>query len=203
MHTQIKICGITSNTIINLCEKLKVQYLGFVFYPKSPRNLSINQAEKLTSEISTNIKKVAVVVNPNDEFLDKIKFYFDYFQLHGSEDNNRITEIKKKFRKKIIKTIKIKDQNDLQKISLYRDADEILLDSPAMEKSETFSFNLLNNIDISSYFLAGGINVSNVDKALQYTSKIDISSGVEISPGIKDEKKIIDFINKVQSYAKD
>jgi len=202
MHTQIKICGITSNTIINLCEKLKVQYLGFVFYPKSPRNLSINQAEKLTSEISTNIKKVAVVVNPNDEFLDKIKFYFDYFQLHGSEDNNRITEIKKKFRKKIIKTIKIKDQNDLQKISLYRDADEILLDSPAMEKSETFSFNLLNNIDISSYFLAGGINVSNVDKALQYTSKIDISSGVEISPGIKDEKKIIDFINKVQSYAK-
>ena len=202
MHTQIKICGITSNTIINLCEELKVHYLGFVFYPKSPRNLSINQAEKLTSGVSTNIKKVAVVVDPNNEFLDKIKVFFDYFQLHGSEDNNRIIEIKKKFKKKIIKAIKIKDQNDLQKISLYRDADEILLDSPTMEKSETFNFNVLNNIDISSYFLAGGINVSNVCKALQYTSKIDISSGVEISPGIKDEKKIIDFINKVQSYAK-
>jgi len=71
-----------------------------------------------------------------------------------------------------------------------------------MEKSETFNFNLLNNIDINSYFLAGGINVSNVERALKYTSKIDISSGVEISPGIKDEKKIIDFMNKVQSYAK-
>jgi len=202
MHTQIKICGITSNTIINLCEKLKVNYLGFVFYPKSPRNLSINQAEKLISGMSANIKKVAVVVDPNNEFLDKIKAFFDYFQLHGSEDNNRITEIKKEFKKKIIKAIKIKYQNDLKKISLYKDADEILLDSPAMEKSETFNFNLLNNIDISSYFLAGGINVSNVNKVLQYTSKIDISSGVEISPGIKDEKKIIDFINKVQSYAK-
>jgi len=202
MHTEIKICGITSNAIINLCEKLKVNYLGFVFYPHSPRNLSINQAEKLTSEVSTNIKKVAVVVDPNNEFLDKIKVFFDYFQLHGTEDNNRIIEIKKKFKKKIIKAIKIKDQNDFQKILLYKDADEILLDSPAMEKSETFKFNLLNNIDVSSYFLAGGINVSNVNKALQYTTKIDISSGVEISPGIKDEKKIIDFINKVQSYAK-
>jgi len=202
MHTQIKICGITSNAIINLCEKLNVHYLGFVFYPHSPRNLSINQAEKLTSEVSTNIKKVAVVVDSNNEFLDKIKVFFDYFQLHGTEDNNRIIEIKKKFKKKIIKAIKIKDQNDLQKILLYKDADEILLDSPAMEKSETFNFNLLNNIDVSSYFLAGGINVSNVGRALQYTSKIDISSGVEIEPGIKDGKKIIDFINKVQSYAK-
>jgi len=202
MQTQIKICGITSNTIINLCEKLKVHYLGFVFYPKSPRNLSINQAKKLTSGVSTKIKKVAVVVNPNNEFLDKIKVFFDYFQLHGSEDNNRIKEIKKKFKKKIIKAIKIKDQNDFQKISLYKDADEILLDSPAMEKSEIFNFNLLNNIDISPYFLAGGINISNVDRALKYTSKIDISSGVEISPGIKDEKKIIDFINKIESYAK-
>jgi len=71
-----------------------------------------------------------------------------------------------------------------------------------MEKSKTFNFNLLKNINISSYFLAGGINSSNVDKVLKYTSKIDISSGVEISPGIKDEKKIIDFINKVQSHAK-
>jgi len=202
MHTQIKICGINSNAIISLCEKLKVNYLGFVFYPKSPRNLSINQAEKLTSEVSTKIKKVAVVVDPSNKFLDKIKVFFDYFQLHGSEDNNRIKEIKKKFKKKIIKAIKIKDLNDLQKISLYKNADEILIDSPAMEKSETFNFNLLKNIDISSYFLAGGINVSNVHRALQYTSKIDISSGVEISPGVKDEKKIIDFLNKVQSYAK-
>jgi len=202
MHAQIKICGITSKKIINLCEKLKVGYLGFVFYPKSPRNLSLNQAEKLSFGVSKNIKKVAVVVDPNDDFLEKIKFFFDYFQLHGSEDNNRIKEIKKKFKKKIIKTIKIKDQNDLQKISLYKNADEILLDSPAMEKSKTFNFNLLKNINISSYFLAGGINSSNVDKVLKYTSKIDISSGVEISPGIKDEKKIIDFINKVQSHAK-
>jgi len=202
MNTQIKICGITSKTIINLCVKLKINYLGFVFYPKSPRNLSINQAEKLTSGISANIKKVAVVVDTNNEFLDKIKVFFDYFQLHGSEDNNRIKEIKKIFKKKIIKAIKIKNQNDLQKISLYKNADEILLDSPAMEKSELFNFKLLENIDISSYFIAGGINSSNVEKALQYTSKIDISSGVEISPGIKDEKKIIDFVNKVQSYAK-
>jgi len=83
MHAQIKICGITSKKIINLCEKLKVGYLGFVFYPKSPRNLSLNQAEKLSFGVSKNIKKVAVVVDPNDDFLEKIKFFFDYFQLHG------------------------------------------------------------------------------------------------------------------------
>ena len=79
MQTQIKICGITSNAIINLCEKLKVNYLGFVFYSKSPRNLSINQAEQLISGVSTNIKKVAVVVDPNNEFLDKIKVFLIIF----------------------------------------------------------------------------------------------------------------------------
>lgn len=77
----------------------------------------------------------------------------------------------------------------------------MLIDTPAMEKSELFNFELLKNTNISSYFLAGGININNVTQALQYTSKLDISSSLESEPGIKDLDKIKTFMQKVKEYA--
>jgi len=201
MSALIKICGMNNAEMIKTAISNKVDYLGFVFYEKSPRNLTIDEAKVLTNLVPPNIKKVAVLVDPDDNFLEQIKKLFDFFQLHGSETNQRIKAIKSKFNNKIIKTVKIKTKEDLEQINKFKDADDLLIDTPAMERSETFDFNLLKGVDISSYFLAGGINIKNVDQALKHSRKLDLSSGLEIKPGMKDAKKIIEFMNKVKNNA--
>ena len=105
MHPKVKICGMTDATTIQTAIKHKVDYLGFVFYPKSPRNLTPEQAKELTKNIPQNVKRVAVLVNAKDEFIEQIKDYFDCFQLHGHEDVKRIKELKQKFNKEIIKAL--------------------------------------------------------------------------------------------------
>ena len=201
MSALIKICGMNNAEMIKTAISNKVDYLGFVFYEKSPRNLTVDEAKVLTNLVPTNIKKVAVLVDPDDNFLEQIKTLFDFFQLHGSETNQRIKAVKSKFNNKIIKAVKIKTKEDLEQINKFKDADDLLIDTPAMERSETFDFNLLKGVDISSYFLAGGINIKNVDQALKHSRKLDLSSGLEIKPGMKDAKKIIEFMNKVKNNA--
>jgi phosphoribosylanthranilate isomerase len=201
MSALIKICGMNNAEMIKTAISNKVDYLGFVFYEKSPRNLTVDEAKVLTNLVPTNIKKVAVLVDPDDNFLEQIKKLFDFFQLHGSETNQRIKAVKSKFNNKIIKAVKIKTKEDLEQINKFKDADDLLIDTPAMERSETFDFNLLKGVDISSYFLAGGINIKNVDQALKHSRKLDLSSGLEIKPGMKDAKKIIEFMNKVKNNA--
>ena len=93
MHPKVKICGMTDAETIQTAIQHKVDYLGFVFYKKSPRNLTIEKAKQLTKNIPTNVKRVAVLVNEGDEFIEQIKNFFDYFQLHGDEDLKRIKEI--------------------------------------------------------------------------------------------------------------
>lgn len=203
MNATIKICGLKDHDAIHAAIDCGTNFLGFVCdYPKSPRNLSPFQLKEIISKIKkSNSSKVAVTVDPNDNLIDAIKDSVDYIQLHGSESNNRVLEIKKKFKLKIIKAIKITTEKDFQQINQYPDADDLLLDTPGMEKSELFNFELLKNKNISSYFLAGGINIDNVEQALQYTAKLDISSSLESKPGIKDLEKIKKFMNKVKKYA--
>ena len=180
----------------------KVDYLGFVFYKKSPRNLTIEKAKQLTKNIPTNVKRVAVLVNEGDEFIEQIKNFFDYLQLHGDEDLKRINEIKEKFNKKIIKAIKITDEKSAKTFSTFEEqVDMLLLDSPAMEKTAKFDWQILTKLKITKpYLVAGSININNVDEILKYNpSGIDISAGVESSPGIKSNEKIIEFLDKVKS----
>jgi len=141
------------------------------------------------------------MVDPNDRIIEQIHHHVDFIQLHGSETNERIIDIKSRFNLRIIKAIKIKEGEDLQQIDLYPAADDLLLDTPALATSELFNFNLLDNLNISSYFLAGGINITNIHQALHFTSKIDISSGVESEPGVKDINKIKDFMDEVKRHA--
>ena len=129
-----------------------------------------------------------------------LKDICDYIQCHGDETNDRINDIKTKFNIKIIKAIKIKNASSLQEIPKYSAADEILIDTPAMEKTQTFDFKILKGLDITRYFLAGGITTENLKFAMQYTNKIDVSSGLESVKGIKDNKKIEKFLNLVKSY---
>jgi phosphoribosylanthranilate isomerase len=199
MPKELKICGIGSESIIKkIVEKGGCKYLGFVFYSKSPRNLSIEKSKKLTSIVPSHIKKVAVLVNPDNNFVDKIKDQFDYLQLYETKPT-KIKELKLIFKKKIIQSIKVKKEEDIYLYKQYLGiADEFLFDSSAMEKSSMFNWNFLKNIKIRNWFLAGGINIDNINEALKIAQKIDISSSLEDNPGEKSEKKVIDFLEKIQ-----
>ncbi len=203
MSATIKICGLKDYDAIQAAVDTGAKYLGFVCdYPKSPRSLSPYKLAEITKNISNlDAYKVAVVVDPDDTLIHIIKDSVDFLQLHGSETNERILDIKKKFNLNVIKAIKVKTEDDLKQIDTYTNADDLLLDTPAMEQSELFNFNLLDYRNINSYFLAGGINIDNVAQALQFTSKLDISSGLESEPGVKDLEKIKDFMKEVKRHA--
>ena len=202
MQTKVKICGMTDAATIQTAIDHKVDYLGFVFYPKSPRNLTPKQATLLTKNIPSHINKVAVIVNETDQFIEYIKNDFDTFQLHGDEDSNRIKELKKKYNKKIIKAIKVTDENSAKKFQQFEDeVDMFLFDSPAMEKSAKFNWQILQNLKITKpYLIAGSINIDNVDEVLKYSPYgIDVSGGVEKNRGVKCGDKIIKFLDKVKT----
>ena len=202
MQTKVKICGMTDAATIQTAIDHKVDYLGFVFYPKSPRNLTPKQATLLTKNIPSHINKVAVIVNETDQFIEYIKNDYDTFQLHGDEDLNRIKELKKKYNKKIIKAIKVTDENSAKKFQQFEDeVDMFLFDSPAMEKSAKFNWQILQNLKITKpYLIAGSINIDNVDEVLKYNPYgIDVSGGVEKNRGVKCGDKIIKFLDKVKT----
>ena len=201
MPLELKICGINSeNDIEAIIKKGGCQYLGFVFYSPSPRNLSLKQSKNLTSKVPSKIKKVAVLVNPENSFIEKIKDQFDYFQIYSSSPS-KIKEIKLISNKKIIQAIKVKKKEDINVYKQYIGiADEFLFDSSGLEKSFSFDWSYLKNIELESWFLAGGININNLDIAQNITKKIDISSGLEDNPGEKSLVKILNFLNKVKTY---
>ena len=200
MSIELKICGINSEKIIQTIIKSRgCQYLGFIFYPPSPRNLSIEQSKKLTSIIPNDIKKVAVLIKPESNFVEKIKDQFDYLQLYETSPA-KSKALKLISNKKIIQAIKVKKKED---IDLYKQyigiVDEFLFDSSAMEKSSGFDWSYLKNIKINEWFLAGGVNVNNLKKAANITRKIDISSSLEDNPGKKSVQKVSDFLLKLKN----
>ena len=199
MTIELKICGINSKNIIHtIIKKGGCQYLGFVFYPKSPRNLSIEKSKELTSIIPSYINKVAVLVNPKNDFIEKIKNQFNYLQLYDTSPS-KIKELKLIFNKKIIIAIKIKKEEDINGYKQYVGvADEFLFDSTVMEKSAAFDWSYLKNIQIKNWFLAGGINIDNIDQATKIAQKIDISSSLEDNPGKKSEEKVLKFLEKIR-----
>ena len=199
MSIELKICGINSEDIIQtILQNGGCQYLGFVFYPPSPRNLSIEYSKKLTSIVPSHIKKVAVLVKPENSFVEKIKEQFDYLQLYETTPS-KVKEIKLITNKKVIQAIKVKKRED---IDLYKQyigiADQFLFDSTAMEKSSTFNWDYVKNIKVKEWFLAGGVNIDNIEKALKISRKIDISSSLEDNPGVKSSKKVSDFLLKAR-----
>ena len=138
---KIKICGLNPTRDVQLCIDLKIDYLGFVFYEKSPRNTDLSNIKVLSSYDKKNSAFVAVTVNPSDEFIKKnLINNFDFIQLHGSETKNRVAEIKD-MGFKIIKAIKIKEEKDIEKYKEFNNADIILFDTQVWK-------NLLNFLKI-------------------------------------------------------
>ncbi len=196
---KIKICGLNPTRDVQLCINLKVDYLGFVFYEKSPRNISLQDIKKLSKYNKKDSNFVAVTVNPSNEFIKKnLKGNFDFIQLHGSETKERISEIKN-MGFKIIKAIKVKDEKDIDRHSEFDNADILLFDTPGMEKSLEFPKNLITKLPIGSkYALAGSISEDNVENISKLgVNFFDLSSSLENQLGYKDHRKIKSFINKI------
>ena len=130
--------------------------------------------------------------------LKKIKDQFDYLQVYETSPS-KSEALKLISNKKIIQAIKVKKKED---INLYKQyigvADEFLFDSTAMEKSSIFDWSYLKNIEINEWFLAGGININNLEKASKISKKIDISSSLEDNPGVKSSKKVSDFLLRIK-----
>ena len=196
---KIKICGLNPIRDVQLCIDLKVNYLGFVFYEKSPRNVNLSDIKVLSAYNKKKSAFVAVTVNPSDKFIKKnLLNVFDYVQLHGSETKERVNEIKN-MGFKIIKAIKIKEEGDINKFRDFENADIILFDTPGMEKSMKFPKNLITKLPIGAkYALAGSISEDNVENIGKLgVNFFDLSSSLENQLGYKDHHKIKSFIKKV------
>ena len=196
---KIKICGLNINRDVQLCIDHKVNFLGFVFYKKSPRNVNIKDINILSTYNKKNSSFVAVTVNPTDSFIkENLLGNFDYLQLHGSESNDRVSEIKK-MGFKIIKAIKIKEEKDIDKYKEFTNADIILFDTPGMEKSLEFPKNLITKLPQGeNYALAGSVsedNLQNINKL--GVNFFDLSSSLESQLGYKDHLKIKSFMIKI------
>ena len=196
---KIKICGLNITRDVQLCIDLKVNFLGFVFYEKSPRNVNIKDINILSTYNKKNSSFVAVTVNPTDNFIKEYLLgNFDYVQLHGSESHDRVSEIKK-MGFKIIKAIKIKEEKDIDKYKEFTNADTILFDTPGMEKSFEFPKNLIAKLPQGeNYALAGSVsedNLQNINKL--GVNFFDLSSSLESQLGYKDHQKIKGFIQKI------
>ena len=196
---KIKICGLNITRDVQLCIDLKVSFLGFVFYKKSPRNVNLNEIRNLLRFDKKNSSFVAVTVNPTNNFIkDNLLGNFDYIQLHGSETKERVGEIKN-MGLKVIKAIKVQKVQDIDKYREFDNADIILFDTPGMEKSLQFPKNLITNLPTGAkYALAGSVSENNVENINKLgVNFFDLSSSLEGQLGYKDHHKIKSFINKI------
>ena len=207
-----KICGLKNEKSLICCEENKVDYFGMIFYKESPRNISINNAKKLT-DLSKNlkIKPIGVFVNHNIYELKKTISFLDlkYIQLHGNENQSYIDEIQNEFNLNIIKKISIKKLSDFKKIKNFKNIDYLLFDyKPEINElpggnSKTFDWNLLIGQKIElPWFLSGGVNASNIKniQKLINPNGIDLSSGVEDSLGNKNNQKINNLFKVFYEY---
>ena len=211
MKPLIKICGLKTPEAINAAIDNGAQYIGFIFFSKSPRNLSIEEAKQLRPLIKKPVKLVAVTVDADDEMLSNIVAHVkpDILQLHGHESPERVNYIAQTFGLPIIKAFSIREQSDFDQVSAYRGiADMFLFDAKAPKGSQlpggngvSFDWSLLKSLDEDSQtVLSGGLNAQNVEEAIRIASPdiLDVSSGVESAPGVKDTKLIEGFFDSVK-----
>jgi len=212
-NVRIKICGISTVEALEAACRAGADYVGFVFFKRSPRHISFEQAAGLSRVVPEGVTKVALTVNADNATLQKIVTSLDpdILQLHGHESPARVTEIKQKFGLPVLKAIPVEAREDLAAATPYEGiADMILFDAKAPDDLKnalpggngiSFDWKLLDNAAIKSDFmLSGGINAHNVAKAIALTGAavVDVSSGVETSPGRKDVELIERFIAAVK-----
>lgn len=210
MNPAIKICGLSTPETLAAALDEGAAMVGFIFFPKSPRNVTPEQAAALRKAAVGRAEVVAVTVDANDTFLDEIVsvMHPNWLQLHGHETPDRVAAVKARYGLPVMKAFSVREAADLDAIGLYRGiADRLLFDAKAPKGSElpggngvSFDWRLLAALDPTlDYMLSGGLNAGNVREALAITHApgLDVSSGVESAPGIKDTGLIREFFAAV------
>ena len=205
----VKICGLTSAAAVGRAADAGAAYLGFVFYPPSPRALELDAARTLVAAAPAGPTRVALVVDADDAFLDRLlaEVPIDMLQLHGNESPERVTAIRARSGLPVMKVVGIRDAGDLPRIAQFEAvADLLLIDAkPPREgvgilpggNALSFDWRLIaGRTWAKPWLLAGGLTASNVATATRLTGavQVDVSSGVESTRGVKDLDKITAFI---------
>ena len=204
MILKSKICGVSDSKTLNyiINHNHPPQFIGFVVnYPKSKRYVNSEKLQTLLKFEKKNSQFVAVLVNPNYETLEEIKnLPFDYYQLYDCSPA-KVKSIKKKYKKKIITAITIKNKDDIERYKLYSDTTDIyLFDSKGYEKSLSFDHKLIKNLNLDKeIMLAGNIQINDeLENYKKIADIIDISGGLE-TDGLKDISKIEIFLDKIKN----
>ena len=204
---RVKICGLRTLRDVATVAAAGAAYAGFVFFPKSPRHLTLDQARALTLAAPVGLAKVALVVDADDATLDAITeaMPLDLLQLHGHESPDRVAQIRARYGLPVMKAVGVADEGDLADLLDYSlAADQILLDAKPPKGGDlpggnglSFDWRLVAQRRwLRPWMLAGGLTPDNVAEAIRLTGarQVDVSSGVEVTPGVKDAQKIADFV---------
>jgi len=210
MKPDIKICGLKTSEAVDRALARGATHIGFIFFPKSPRHVDPEIAAELAEPVRGRVKIVAVTVDASNEELDDIVHLLkpDVLQMHGHETPERILQVKALYGIPVMKAFSVREAFDLERIDPYVGvADRFLFDAKAPAGSElpggngvSFDWNIMASLDASvDYMLSGGLNKDNVGLALASTRArgIDVSSGVESAPGIKDIVMIDAFFDAI------
>jgi phosphoribosylanthranilate isomerase len=208
----VKICGIKDLAAMDAALEAGADMVGLVFFGPSPRNVTPDEAAKLAARARGKAKVVALSVDADDTLIDAIEASIapDFHQLHGSETAARVTEIRDRTSKQVMKALPIAAASDLAPLASYEGvADWILFDAKAPKDAtrpgghgQTFDWSLLKNIKHTKpVMLSGGITPANVAEAIETVrpDAVDVSSGVESAPGVKDRERIFAFIRNARN----
>jgi phosphoribosylanthranilate isomerase len=212
MSLIVKICGLSTRETLDVALDSGADMVGFVFFPPSPRHLSLEVARDLGQAVKRRAAKVALTVDADDATLAGIvdALQPDLLQLHGKETAARLCEVRQKFALPVMKALAIETSADLAVLPDYAGvADRILFDARAPREATrpgglgaVFDWHVLENLDLKVPFLvSGGLNVGNVAQAIRVTRTggVDVSSGVERTPGHKDPEMIRAFVRAARA----
>jgi phosphoribosylanthranilate isomerase len=213
MPVEVKICGLSTPETVDAALEAGADLIGLVFFPKSPRNVSLEQAAALADRARGKAKIVTLVVDASDAELRDIvaKVGPDLIQAHGSESPERIGEIARLTGKPVIKAIRVRDAGDIASAAQFSEAASLILyDAKAPEtlgsalpggNGHAFDWELLEGSRRPAFMLAGGLTPENVAQAIRVTGApvVDVSSGVESAPGVKDIGLIRKFIEAAKA----
>ena len=212
MPLDIKICGLSTPETVAAALDGGASHVGFIFFPKSPRNVTPADAGRLREAARNRAQAVAVTVDASDDQLQAIieAMAPDMLQLHGKETPARVAEVRERFLLPVMKAISVATPDDLIHVHAYDEvADRLLLDAKAPKESQlpggngiAFDWRLVAALDTNlDYMLSGGLNAGNIAEALAIANPpgIDVSSGVESAPGVKDVERIRTFFAAVEA----
>jgi phosphoribosylanthranilate isomerase len=207
MKTAIKFCGLSRAEDVAVAAECGARYVGFVFFPKSPRNVSLDTARTLALEAPPGLAKVALTVDADDAALDELleSVPLDMLQLHGAESPERVAEVRARYGLPVMKAVGVANEEDLAAIDVYSEvADQLLIDAKPTEETVlpggnglSFDWRLLagRKYWTKPWMLAGGLTPQNVGEAVRLTGarQVDVSSGVEGERGVKDAERMSAF----------